>query len=203
VNAYNRERQILVQGPPGNVVALLDAFRDEYVRSAARTTPDAVYVPTSMFDEFVLENFPWQTDPLAIEKLRIAARKAAAENSCDAPQPTPLSQMLDRGPANQLPGARIEFDGPARTYDRSNAFPYTTGTLFNEQSGLYDKLLWWYFGGRAFRITKAMLIPYDDSPIHVQGEQDPRVLYEGAPKPHEPAHRGSLLIGYQGPGSFP
>jgi hypothetical protein len=121
--------------------------------------------------------------------------------------------MLDRGPEpgvmppgaqpNQLPGARIEYDGPARNYYSHDAFPYTTGTLFNNQVGLYDKLLWWYFGGRAFRITKAMHIRYDDSPVQTDERAEPTPLFHGAPQRKEDAHRGSLLIGYQGPGGYP
>jgi hypothetical protein len=43
---------------------------------------------------------------------------------------------------------------------------------------MYDRLLWWYFGGRAFRITKAMRLGLKDAQ----------------------SNKGSLLIGYQGPG---
>jgi len=201
LDAYKSERDTVAKGPPMDVATLLDAFRGVYVTSPSRTTPDAMYVPTSMFDEFVLENFPWQK-PGDIAGLRKAAQDAAASDCCDAPQPTPLSQMLDRGPANHLPGARIEFDGPARTNDRSNIFPYTVHTLFNEQSSLYGKLLWWYFGGRAYQITKAMHLQYDDSPIHT-GDQPHALSAPPQERRDNGFHRGSLLVGYQGPGGYP
>jgi hypothetical protein len=210
VDAYQAEQQILAIPP--NVADLLNMFRIDFSRYPSRTTPDAIYVQTYMFDEFVQENFPW-INPAAIAALRAAAELAAAQNSGNAPPRTPLSIMLDRHPdpavvppgaqPNQLPGARIEYDGPARNYYSHDAFPYTTGTLFNDQVGLYNKLLWWYFGGRAFRITKAMHIRYDDSPIHTQEGAEPTPLFDGAPRRREDAHRGSLLIGYQGPGSYP
>jgi hypothetical protein len=210
VDAYQAERQI--QGIPANVADLLNMFRIDFSRYPSRTTPDAIYVETYMFDEFVQENFPWITDPTVIDALRFDAEQAAVQNSGNAPPRTPLSRMLDRRPEpavvppgaqpNQLPGARIEYDGPARNYYSHDAFPYTTSTLFNDQA-LYSKLLWWYFGGRAFRITKAMHIRYDDSPIHTDEQGNPTPLFKGAPGREEDAHRGSLLIGYQGPGSYP
>jgi hypothetical protein len=211
-DAYTAQQTI--QGIPATVADLMDIFRIDFSRYPSRTTPDAIYVPTNMFDEFVLENFPWQT-PITIDTLRLQAELLADQNSGNAPPPTPLARMLDRGPEppvvppgarpNQLPGARIEYDGPARNYYSHDAFPYTTGTLFNEQSGLYDKLLWWYFGGRAFRITKAMHIRYDDSPLPPfrKRQEPPAALYETGPEPGAPSHRGSLLIGYQGPGGYP
>ena len=210
VDAYNAEQQIL--GIPANVGDLLNMFRIDFSRYPTRTTPDAIYVPTYMFDEFVQENFPW-INPGVIDALRLAAEQAAAQNSGNAPPRTPLARMLDRGPepailapgaqVNRLPGARIEYDGPARNYYSHDAFPYTTGTLFNDQVGLYNKLLWWYFGGQAFRITKAMHIRYDNSPIRPHENAEPRPLFDGAPERNEDAHRGSLLVGYQGPGGYP
>jgi hypothetical protein len=81
-------------------------------------------------------------------------------------------------PANPQP-IDIEFDGPARDNDSHQIFAYTGDTLFNDKEK-FDQLLWWYFGGKALRMTKAMRIPLTDA--------------VDAP---------SLFIGFTGPGSFP
>jgi hypothetical protein len=52
----------------------------------------------------------------------------------------------------------FEFDGPAQNNDSHDPFTYTLGTLFNNQDK-YNQLLWWYFGGKANRVTKAIRIP--------------------------------------------
>src|SRR5579859_3352089 len=52
----------------------------------------------------------------------------------------------------------LEFDGPAQDNNSHNPFAYTLGTLFNKQE-LYNELLWWYFGGQANRVTKAIRVP--------------------------------------------
>jgi hypothetical protein len=52
----------------------------------------------------------------------------------------------------------FEFDGPAQDNDSHNPFSYTLATLFNNQDK-YNQLLWWYFGGKANRVTKAIRIP--------------------------------------------
>jgi hypothetical protein len=75
----------------------------------------------------------------------------------------------------------IEFDGPARDHDSHNIFPYTLETLFNDKQK-FDQILWWYFGGTAQRITKAMRIPLADD---------------------DAATRPSLFVGFSGPGTYP
>ena len=52
----------------------------------------------------------------------------------------------------------FEFDGPAQNNDSHDPFSYTLGTLFSNQEK-YNQLLWWYFGGKANRVTKAIRIP--------------------------------------------
>jgi hypothetical protein len=167
----------LRKGDPANTSSgvastqdLMDALKADFTNSPDRVTALAKYVDATNFDAFLLDNFPfWQAPPtpwLPPTQLGVA--------------PTPLSARLWDETNNGLPGIRIEYDGPARTYDSKKPFPYTTDTLFNEPTGMYDRLLWWYFGGKAFRITKAMRVALNDA--------------SGTHKD------GSLLVGYQGPG---
>jgi hypothetical protein len=74
-------------------------------------------------------------------------------------------------------GAGIEYDGPAQENDSHAPFTLGLTALFNDREK-FDRLLYWYFGGKAYRITKAIRIPYQRN---------------GANE--------SLLIGYQGPPS--
>jgi hypothetical protein len=62
----------------------------------------------------------------------------------------------------------IDFDGPAQTSDSHNIFAYTNATLFNDQDK-YGQVLFWYFAGKPYRLTKAMRIPLD--PIDRQPAQ--------------------------------
>jgi hypothetical protein len=84
----------------------------------------------------------------------------------------------DRVKGNDL---EIDFDGPAQDHDSHQPFAYTAATLFADQEK-YEQLLWWYFAGKAQRVTKAMRIPLKSS-----GTDD----WE------------SLLIGFTGPGTCP
>jgi hypothetical protein len=174
--ARNAEAAKEAKGLPRSVKDLLDLYRDEFVDNSSRVTALAMYVTTNTFDDFIEENLPGQSQP-KIDEIRARWQSPAVPSSGIVPRQTPLSKMLDRPRTDGLPGARIECDGPAREYYSHKAFPYTTETLFNDPAGLYNRLLWWYFGGRAFRITKAMRLRY--------------VNDTGA---------GALLIGYQGPG---
>jgi hypothetical protein len=158
---------------PATAADLLKALQADFVNSPGRVTALAKYVDAANFDQFLLDNFPFQQGQASGWQPSISSTQLPVG-------PTPLSTRLTDETDQGLPGVRIEYDGPARTYDSKRPFPYTTDTLFNEPSGMYDKLLWWYFGGRAFRITKAMRLEYTD----VQG------------------NKGSLLIGYQGPGPY-
>jgi hypothetical protein len=154
--------------PPTTVAELISSLREGYSCSPATVMPLAKYVDVTNFDTFLLANFPFQD-----ESVPTVTGGAAGWGD----KPTPLSELFIDADS-KLPGVRVEFDGPARDYDSHRPFPYTTDTLFNDPSGMYDKLLWWYFGGKAFRITKALRLGYTD------------------PK----GRKGSLLVGYQGPG---
>ena len=169
--------QQAAQAYPTDIQDFIRAARHAYVVYPSRVAPQAIYVTTPMFDAFIQMNFPWQT-PAQRKTIWEAAARDAARNAGQAPQPTPLSRMLDPEPSGEPPGARIEYDGPARDYNSKKAFPYTAQTLFNDPSGLYSKVLWWYFGGAAYRITKAMRLTYEYS---------------------EERARVGLLVGYQGP----
>jgi hypothetical protein len=57
----------------------------------------------------------------------------------------------------------LDLDGPAQDYDSHRPFEYTFATLQNEPEK-YSQLLFWYFGGRPFRITKAMRLPLGRRP---------------------------------------
>jgi hypothetical protein len=76
----------------------------------------------------------------------------------------------------------MAFDGPARDYDSHKPFVYTLPTLFNDKEK-YSQLLWWYFGGKAYRLTKAIRIPLNE--------------------PDEAEDVESLFIGFAGPGGDP
>ncbi len=159
--------------PPGKAVpatttALLEELKADFVNSPDRVTALAKYVDAANFDAFLFDNMPFQQGP---ETPWQPSTQLGSGR-------TRLSDKLADETTDGLPGIRIEYDGPARTYDSKKPFPYTTDTLFNEPTGMYDRLLWWYFGGKAFRITKAMRLGLKDA----QG------------------NNGSLLIGYQGPG---
>ena len=163
--------------PPATAQDLLQALQADFVNSPGRVTPLAKYVDAANFDLFLLNNFPFQPSQSATWQPPAISATSSTQFGVG---PTPLSARLTDETDKGLPGVRIEYDGPARAYDSKRPFPYTTDTLFNEPSGMYDKLLWWYFGGKAFRITKAMRLGYRDA-------QD---------------KKGSLLIGYQGPGPY-
>lgn len=175
---------------PTSVEDLLKELEQAFANYPTRVTTLARYVDTANFDTYIDANIPFRT-PQEIDTIETAAAAAMAAAGKYASQtavaaaigPTPLSTHLMRGPDQLDPklGVRVEFDGPARQYDSKKPFPYTTDTLFNDPSGLYNQLLWWYFGGRTFRITKAMRIEYHD------------------PTPGND-HHGWLLIGFQGPG---
>jgi hypothetical protein len=83
-----------------------------------------------------------------------------------------------------LQQAEIEFDGPAKDRDQSNPFDYRLTQLVTDPvlyQGYFQNLLQWNFGGKFYRITKAIRIPYSYS-------QNDQAVDE------------SLFIGYQGPG---
>lgn len=89
--------------------------------------------------------------------------------------------VLGRNGGSTLPDPLlVEYDGPAQKYDSLQAFPFSLATLFSDQAR-YNQLLWWYFGGRAYRITKAMRVHYE--------------LTAGVGE--------CLWVGFQGPGDFP
>lgn len=54
----------------------------------------------------------------------------------------------------------VDFDGPAQDSDSHHVFQYTLATLLNDYVK-YGQLLFWYFGGKPFRVAKAMRIPLD------------------------------------------
>jgi len=54
----------------------------------------------------------------------------------------------------------IDFDGPAQDSDSHNVFQYTFATLLNDPEK-YSQVLFWYFGGKPYRVTKALRIPLD------------------------------------------
>jgi hypothetical protein len=146
----------------GRVQAAVRARRDATDWDSVKTLPGtvtdlAVYVDAAHFDEFVYTNIP------GLAPADAAPRRLAAVF-------VPVARR-----ANSV--VQVYYDGPAADYNSHKAFPYTTDTLFNDQEK-YNQVLWWYFGGRAYRITKAMLLDYDAG--------------AGA--------SGILLVGYQGPG---
>jgi hypothetical protein len=77
----------------------------------------------------------------------------------------------------------VSFDGPAQDANSLNPFNYTPQTLFNDKEK-YAQVLWWYFGGKAFRVTKAMRIPIRTAQTSTLTGEDVE----------------SLFIGFAGPG---
>jgi hypothetical protein len=59
--------------------------------------------------------------------------------------------------SNTIP---IDFDGPAQNSDSHKVFQYTIATLSNDPEQ-YRQVLFWYFGAKPYRVTKAMRIPLD------------------------------------------
>jgi hypothetical protein len=159
--------------PPQNTQELFDWVRRIYRNYPTTVTSLAKFVDATNFDAFIDASFPFRTTD-QIREIREQAPAYSGTSSRAASGPTRLSEML--GPDDST-DKQIEFDGPARDYNSYKPFPYTTESLFNDPSGLYNKVLWWYFGGSAFRITKAMRIPCTNDDF-----------------------TGSLLVGYQGPG---
>ena len=138
-------------------------------------TPVACYVDTETFDAFVYAGIPsvGANPGVSSATLTAAALKQLAQK-----QPQALADAFIKAQQGEAQKARIVsiyYDGPATDYNSQQAFPYTVDTLFNEPDK-YNQLLWWYFGGRAFHITKAMLLAYVAD-----------------------ASSGLLLVGYQGP----
>jgi hypothetical protein len=76
----------------------------------------------------------------------------------------------------------MAFDGPARDNNSLNPFSYTPATLFNDRDK-YLQLLWWYFGGKGYSVTKAIRVP-------IRTAQNPLRTGEDAE---------SLFIGFAGP----
>jgi len=68
----------------------------------------------------------------------------------------------DQAPFDALLNApiAIDFDGPAQDSDSHHVFQYTFATLVNDPYR-YGQLLFWYFGGKPYRVTKAVRIPLD------------------------------------------
>ena len=90
----------------------------------------------------------------------------------------------------------IEYDGIAREYNSVKPFPYNLGELVREAEK-YDQLLYWYFGGRTYRITKAMRLRYESLvPLaRANDERSRRTREEDLAN----ARNVMLLVGYQGP----
>jgi hypothetical protein len=169
-NSAARAAALAPSVPPASVAAAIAQLRTTVSNSPWQVKRLAKYIDAANFDPFVQEQWPftgtvggYSPDPRNPLKVN--------------PPPTPLSLMLgDPVAPSDLPRVRIEFDGPARQYNSKNSFPFTNQSLFNDPSGIYQKLIWWYFGGSPYRITKAMRMYYQD-----------------------PLLPGWLLIGYQGP----
>jgi hypothetical protein len=77
----------------------------------------------------------------------------------------------------------VAFDGPAQDNNSLNPFNYTPQTLFNDKEK-YAQVLWWYFGGKAYRVTKAIRVP-------IRTDQTKSLVGEDVQ---------SLFIGFGGPG---
>jgi hypothetical protein len=99
-------------------------------------------------------------------------------------------QSFDKLIASQIPYANVryenfqqagvvELDGPAKDSDQASPYEPSIEELASVETS--QQLLWWYFGGKPYRITKALRIPYN---YQRDGQE----------------YRGSLFIGYQGPG---
>lgn len=124
-------------------------------------------------------NSVWASDPgvLASQAPGIVTRSfqndPADPNILNAFMQQELS--LDQAAFNALVGnpIAIDCDGPAQDSDSHHVFQYTFATLVNDPYK-YGQLLFWYFGGKPYRVTKAMRIPLDfdytpgvEQPSHV------------------------------------
>jgi hypothetical protein len=94
---------------------------------------------------------------------------------------------------NPLP---VDFDGPAQDSDSARVFPYTAQTLINDPDK-YSRVLFWYFGGKPYRVTKAMRIP-----LNVPAVTGANVFNSTGHKNHASYSRArasaAMFIGYLG-----
>jgi hypothetical protein len=160
------------RGRPHEIASALH-LQYSYTRQA-QTGTEALYA-ASIFIGFEV---PRATTPAARADLReasLADLLTSMQRSLDARRPTArliaprpagndfLELVLRHTPkASPAPLASddleinvVEYDGVARDYSSINPFPYNLSQVVMDAS-LYNQMLYWYFGGRAYRITKAM-----------------------------------------------
>jgi hypothetical protein len=56
----------------------------------------------------------------------------------------------------------VDFDGPAQDHDSWNVWPYTPATLITEPDK-YVRIVWWYFGGKVYSLTKVMRVSLESA----------------------------------------
>jgi hypothetical protein len=176
----------------GRAADLLTAANDaKQAVVEAKRPPDTTEVMTS---ESVPEATPRAVDTKKLEEDAANAEKNAKAATTKAKteikaidEATTASDLAVRAWTEQkkIPVV-VHFDGPAQDNNSLNPFNYTPQTLFNDKEK-YAQVLWWYFGGRAYRVTKALRIP-----IPIRTAQ-----YSG---PTAPEDVESLFIGFAGPG---
>jgi hypothetical protein len=100
----------------------------------------------------------------------------------------------------------IDFDGPAHDSDSLRPFRYTVATLANSPDP-YSRVLFWYFAGKPWRLTKAMRIPLDAPDVQpAPAAAPPSLVVQAALGPGIAAGQpqgDALFIGFAGPGSDP
>jgi len=132
---------------------------------------------------------------LASPSAVLASQASSLISGAVAANPPTLTELIrtelqvDQAFLNRLPNQEerflVDYDGPAQDNDSHNVFQYSLAQLFQEPDK-YSQLLWWYFGGVPWRLTKALRIPLDAQ--LAAGDRFVRP-------------RGAMFIGYAGLGS--
>jgi hypothetical protein len=161
------------------------AERQAAANEAKQRVADAKRPPDSIEDltsESVPDAAPPAVDATALQeeaKQAAAAAKTATEeatkqiNAIKAVVTTSDLALRAWTEQKKLPIV-VHFDGPAQDNNSLNPFNYTPQTLFNDKEK-YAQVLWWYFGGKAYRVTKAIRIPIPGA----SAAQDEEALFIG------------------------
>lgn len=148
---------------------------DESYKQAAETEANYAAEQAKQAAESHPAFTSYESDPAARELMDTAARLAeeavvarnaaakASQFAADSkaavePAETAADLVLKAWAERKKYPVIVAFDGPAQDNNSLNPFNYTPQTLFNDKEK-YNQVLWWYFGGRPYRVTKAIRLP--------------------------------------------
>jgi hypothetical protein len=135
------------------------------------TAPQDQSVSAEALGTLILENTPYRYDPKGGDPTLLTVKQAR-----EAGEYAPAAQMLSDKPDEIY----ANVDGPARNNSQDKGNP-----LSKEQEDAMRAdptgSLWWYFGGKFYRVTKTLKIPYQ---VKQDGKADPVTKH--------------ILVGYMG-----